>query len=164
MRAITARHSLFPRSPIHLSNRSPRGSPALAKPLAWADNWIYHVPAFADPNASGPIRLAPVYSPAALRRRTPISERSNLLRTILVRAYQPLWPALNHEVYRRFTSVAHAEFALPPRHITASSVVTPSPVATSFDGYVVPGASHPTVASRARPGRQLLVAQQVTAR
>ena len=112
----------------------------------------------------GTIRLVPVYSPAALRRRTPNSNRSNPLRTILVRACQPLWPVSNHEVYRRFTSVAHAEFALPPRHITASSVVTPSPVVTSFDGYVVPGASHPTVASRARPGRQLLVAQQVTAR
>jgi hypothetical protein len=46
----------------------------------------------------------------------------------LVRACQPLWPVSNHEVYRRFTSVAHAEFALPPRHIAARSVVTPSPV------------------------------------
>ena len=30
MRAITARHSLAPRSPIHLPNSSPRGSPAIA--------------------------------------------------------------------------------------------------------------------------------------
>jgi len=40
---------------------------------------------------------------------------------------------------------------------------TPSPVVTSFDEYFVPGASHLTVTSHARPGRQLLVVQQVTA-
>ena len=33
----------------------------------------------------------------------------------------------------------------------------------SFEKYIVPGASHPTVTHRTCPGRQLLVAQQVTA-
>ncbi|MFJ1259774.1 hypothetical protein [Cupriavidus sp. CuC1] len=33
----------------------------------------------------------------------------------------------------------------------------------SVEKYIVPGASHPTVTHRACPGRQLLVAQQVTA-
>lgn len=41
---------------------------------------------------------------------------------------------------------------------------TPSPSVTSFDEYFVPGASHLTVTSHARPGRQLLVVQQVTVR
>lgn len=41
---------------------------------------------------------------------------------------------------------------------------TPSPAVTSFDEYFVPGASHLTVTSHARPSRQLLVVQQVTAR
>lgn len=39
-----------------------------------------------------------------------------------------------------------------------------SPLVTSLDEYVVPGASHTTVTSHARLGRQLLVVQQVTAR
>ena len=65
MRAITARHSLFPRSHTHLSNSFPCELPAIAKPLAWADNWAYHVPVLADSNAPEPVRLAPVSSPAA---------------------------------------------------------------------------------------------------
>jgi transposase InsO family protein len=39
-----------------------------------------------------------------------------------------------------------------------------SPLVTSLDEYVVPGASHTTVTSHARLGRQLLAVQQVTAR
>jgi len=42
----------------------------------------------------------------------------------LVWACQPLWPNSPHEVYRRFTSVAHAELAWPPRRLAACSVVT----------------------------------------
>src|SRR5471030_3328842 len=82
----------------------------------------------------------------------------------LARAYQPLWPVDTYEVYRRFTSVAHAELAWPPRRIAARSVIRTVASGDVFRGYVVPGASHPTVTSRARPGRQLLAVQQVTAR
>src|ERR1700759_5103126 len=57
MRAITARHSLFPRSHIHLPNSFPRGSPAIARLLAWADSWTYHVPVLAGPDVPGPVRL-----------------------------------------------------------------------------------------------------------
>jgi hypothetical protein len=59
----------------------------------------------------------------------------------------------------------HAELAWPP-HRTAAGSVDSFPVARvnrHNEGYVVPEASHLTVTSRARPGRQLLVVQQVTA-
>lgn len=59
----------------------------------------------------------------------------------------------------------HAELAWPP-HRTAAGSVDSCPVTRvnrRNGGYVVPGASNPTVTSRARPGRQLLVVQQVTA-
>lgn len=58
----------------------------------------------------------------------------------------------------------HAELAWP-LHRTAAGGVDPFPVTRvnrHSGGYVVPGASHPTVTSHARPGRQLLVVQQVT--
>jgi hypothetical protein len=90
MRTITVRHSLAPRSLTRFPNSLPRGSPATDSmlqvrggesglPLSRFCRTRY------DPNCTdrcGTLRLAPVYSPAALRRRTPISERSNLLRTI----------------------------------------------------------------------------------
>jgi hypothetical protein len=64
---------------------------------------------------------------------------------------------------RQFTYVVHAEIALPPHRTAAGSVdsfcLQDEP---SAEGYFVPGASNPIVANRARPGRQLLVAQQVT--
>jgi hypothetical protein len=65
---------------------------------------------------------------------------------------------------RQFTYVVHAEIALPP-HRTAAGSVDPFLV-TKVDRpsgrFVVPEASHPIVTNRARSGRQLLVAQQVT--
>ena len=52
---------------------------------------------------------------------------------------------------------------LPGLH-AAVRLAASLPLVTSLDEYVVPGASHTTVTSHARPGRQLLVVQQVTAR
>lgn len=56
---------------------------------------------------------------------------------------------------------------LPSLHAAlrlAASHMFPSPEWASFEKYVVPGASDLTVTSRACPGRQLLVVQQVTVR
>ncbi|CAH2810319.1 MAG: hypothetical protein PPHEESC_6265, partial [uncultured Paraburkholderia sp.] len=44
MRAITAHHSLFPRSHTHLPISFPCELPAIAGTLAWAGNWAYRVP------------------------------------------------------------------------------------------------------------------------
>jgi len=89
MQAITACHSLSPRSLTRSTNSSPCGLPAISRCSARsAVSRAYHVPVPADPNATSAsyrtetVRLAPVYSPAALRRRTPKLNRSNRLRTI----------------------------------------------------------------------------------
>jgi hypothetical protein len=85
-----------------------------AKPLAWADNWAYHVPAPADPI----FWVYPVSAclfPGSTLTTCPLLLDGQPATNLLVRACQPLWPNPDDEVYRQFTSVAHTELAL---HLT----------------------------------------------
>src|ERR1700759_5031820 len=127
MRAITARHSLFPRSHIHLPNSFPRGSPAIARLLAWADSWTYHVPVLAGPDVPGPVRLAPVSFPAAPATTCSLFERKQPA------AYhfgQGLPAALAH-LYSRGLSTVHVCCAcgtcLAPHTARRLAVSIPSP-------------------------------------
>ena len=53
--------------------------------------------------------------------------RTTGLHTVLVRAYQSLWPTASDEVYQQFTFVALTELAWPSRR-TATCSVVPDPV------------------------------------
>jgi hypothetical protein len=83
---------------------------------------------YATSRRNGPIRLAPVYSPVALRRRVSISKGCNRPLTVLVRAFQQLWLLEANEVYQQFTYVVLAEFAWPLYRAAAGSI-DPFPVA-----------------------------------
>ena len=71
---------------------------------------------------------------------------------------------LTFDTPRAAARVAPCGTCLAPRRIAARSVIVHCRQWRCLSRYVVPGASHPTVTSRARPGRQLLAVQQVTAR
>jgi len=100
-----------------------------------------------------------------LWRRAPILQGSNRLHTFLVRPISRFGLSL----VTRFIDSSHPLRMrnLPSLHAALRLAAPPflsSPRRTSFEKYIVPGASDPTVTHRACPGRQLLVAQQVTAR
>ena len=68
------------------------------------------------PDTFGTVRLAPVFSPATLMTTCPFALQGQpVAHPVLVWACQPLWPIGSHEVYQRFTYVAHTELAL---HLT----------------------------------------------
>jgi hypothetical protein len=128
-----------------------------------ARNRAYHVPFHADPHPRGSIRLAPACFPMALRRRAPTCQESNLPFTFWSKPDS----SFGLFVFTEFQTAIHLRCAYgtclaftPPRCLQCRSPRRRGE--PSFEKYVVPGASNPTVTSHACPGRQLLVAQQVT--
>ena len=115
MQAITACHSLSPRSPTRSTNSSPCGSPAISQcSVRLAVSRAYHVPAPADPL----FWVYPVSAclfPGSTLTTCPLLSDGQPATDLLVRACQPLWPNPDDEVYQQFTSVAHTELAL---HLT----------------------------------------------
>ncbi|SDJ47218.1 hypothetical protein SAMN04487926_15320 [Paraburkholderia steynii] len=165
MRAITARHSLFPRSHTHLPNSFPRGLPAVAKRVASADNWAYHVPVPAGPINSRVCPFSTCLSPG--------SAYDDVLPFVTeATGCSPfglgLTAALAHFVLRglqQFTYVVFAELALhlTPRGGWQCRFLPRRRGEPSVERHVVFRASHLTVTGHACLNRQLLVVQQVAA-
>ncbi|CAH2808417.1 MAG: hypothetical protein PPHEINF_6166 [uncultured Paraburkholderia sp.] len=95
MRAITARHSLFPRSHTHLPISFPCELPAIAGTLAWAGNWAYRVPR----KGQGRVRFC-LFAGSHICPRAPSVKRSIRLHAIWAQA-------CDDDVYQQFASANH---------------------------------------------------------
>jgi hypothetical protein len=88
----------------------------------------------------------------------------NRLLIFLFGPYSSFGPSLLTRVVRQFIYVTPVELVLPPHHAATASVDSSCRHGEpSSEECVVSGASDPIVTDHARPGRQLLVVQQVTA-
>jgi len=156
-----------PRSLTRATNSSPCGLPATSRNSAkLAVNRAYHVPSLADPHTGGPIRLAPVYSPMTSMTTCLQCEQKQ---PAIYHFGQSPCSSLSSFDLTRIPSTVHLRCACgtclapTPRGCWQCRLLPCRQGEPSSEGYFVPGASNPIVTSRARPGRQLLVVQQVTA-
>ena len=153
IRPITGRHSLFPLSFTRCRVESP-----LRCLYPEGRHRAYHV------LCTCLCGLGPTYSPVAQRLRQTRLHRLFLATHLLVQAYQHLSLVNFHDVYQWFTYVdPTAPSWLPTALVLAIAASARAFAAARFYGwgYIVPGASHLTVTSDARPGRIPLAEQRV---
>ena len=157
IRPITDRHSLAPSSLTRRLVGSPYGSLSRQDVLRGRRR-AYHVPPV---SRCGVGRAS---SPVVRQLRRGSSEPPDLTTYLLVQAVQHLALGLGDDVYQRFTWVDPSTRSWFPTPLDAGSrglgLATVAAL-RSGGGYVVPGASHFTVAHEARPGRILRAASQV---
>jgi hypothetical protein len=124
IRTITARHSLAARSHTCSSNSFPCGAPALVRYFETRRRIrLTTFPVLPTHLNSGmPVRLAPAYTPMALRQRAHTEKKGNRPFTFWL---EPTAAWAHRELrgfHRQFTCVVHAEFAWPSHRTAAGSV------------------------------------------
>jgi len=129
---------------------------------AWRRDGLTTFPFLPTQQLPEPIRLAPAYPPVALWRRAFKKEEHNRPPTFWL---EPI-SSFGSSLFTRFnsSSLVLCIRNLPRLHTARLLAVSDLPrhrAGPASAEYFVPEASHPIVANRACPGRQLLVAQQV---
>jgi hypothetical protein len=150
------RHSLFPPSSTHRPIGLPCGS--LSR-VAVTTGRPMGLPRSVQVPAQVRFRLSAGGSTSAMgESRAPIPDLLPFGPSLVspCGANQHLWLVLIDDVYQRFTYVNHAALSEPPTALVlavAASSHDSAAIPVGMRDTLVPGASHPTVASDACPGR-----------